>query len=70
MNTLPICLNGKLKKNLNTNNTIDCALQIEMKNENEKWKHILKVIIDCVRFCSVNNLDLRGSNYEIGKAGC
>jgi len=36
----------------------------------EKWKHILKVVIDCVRFCCVNNLALRGSNCDIGKPGC
>jgi len=33
-------------------------------------KHILKVVIDCVRFCCVNNLALRGSNCDIGKPGC
>lgn len=58
------------KSNLNKNNTIDCALQLEINNEKEKWKHILKVVIDCVRFCCVNNLALRGSNCDIGKPGC
>lgn len=27
-------------------------------------------MIDCVRFCCVNNLALRGSNCDIGKLGC
>lgn len=34
-------------KFFNKNNTIDCALKIEIKNEKDKWKHILKVVIDC-----------------------
>ncbi|KAF0768643.1 zinc finger MYM-type protein 1-like [Aphis craccivora] len=58
------------KTNLNKNNTIDCELQLEINNEKEKWKHILKVVIDCVRFCCVNNLGLRGSNCDIEKPGC
>jgi len=45
-------------------------LEIEIKNEKNKWKHILKVVIDCIKFCSINNLSLRGSNNEIGKPGC
>jgi len=58
------------KTNLNKNNTIDCELQLEINNEKEKWKHILKVVIDCVRFCCVNNLALRGSNCDVEKPGC
>ncbi|XP_050065351.1 zinc finger MYM-type protein 1-like [Aphis gossypii] len=58
------------KTNLNKNNTIDYELQLEINNEKEKWKHILKVVIDCVRFCCVNNLALRGSNCDIEKPGC
>jgi hypothetical protein len=39
-----------LKINLHKNNTTDFTLQLEINNEEEKWNHILIVVIDCVRF--------------------
>jgi len=36
----------------------------------ETYLNILKVVIDCVRFCCVNNLALRVSNNGIWKPGC
>lgn len=34
------------------NNIINCTCEIEIKRQKDKWKHILKVVIDCVRLLS------------------
>jgi len=35
------------------------------KNEKEKWRNILKIIVDTIMFCSRNNLALRGHSEKI-----
>lgn len=58
------------EKRLREGKTIDKELQKEILNEKERWKQILKIILDCVRFCCVNNLALRGSSNDITKSNC
>jgi len=35
------------------------------KNEKEKWRYILKIIVDIIMFCGRNNLALRGHSEKI-----
>lgn len=46
--------------------TLDDELQRGISAEKEKWRYILKVIIDVVLFCAKNNLALRGGVEKIG----
>ncbi|XP_064423027.1 zinc finger MYM-type protein 1-like [Latimeria chalumnae] len=45
---------------------IDDELQKSISSEKEKWRTILKIIVDAVLFCAKNNLGLRGSTDMIG----
>ncbi|KAL4141548.1 hypothetical protein QTP88_004173 [Uroleucon formosanum] len=45
---------------------IDDSLQKEIKSEQEKWQHVLKIILDVLLYCANNNLALRGNSKEIG----
>ncbi|XP_050063227.1 uncharacterized protein LOC126552552 [Aphis gossypii] len=58
------------EKRLREGKTIDKELQTKILNEKERWKQILKIILDCVRFCCVNNLALKGSSNDINKSNC
>lgn len=58
------------EKHLKENKTIDDRLEEVIRNEKEKWRHILKIITDCVIFCGTNNLAFRGSSYQIGDPKC
>lgn len=53
------------ERNLKASNTIDDNFQTAIKNEIQKWRHILKVILRCVLFCAKNNLALRGSKENL-----
>ncbi|KAL4098653.1 hypothetical protein QTP88_023213 [Uroleucon formosanum] len=44
---------------------IDDSLQKEIKSEQEKWRHVLKIILDVLLCCANNNLALRGNSEEI-----
>ncbi|CAI6352725.1 unnamed protein product [Macrosiphum euphorbiae] len=46
--------------------TIDCEFEKSIEKEKEKWRNILRIIIDVILFCSKNNLTLRGSTEKIG----
>jgi len=45
---------------------IDDSLRKEIKSEQEKWRHVLKIILDVLLYCANNNLALRGNSEEIG----
>ncbi|KAL4153192.1 hypothetical protein QTP88_001025 [Uroleucon formosanum] len=45
---------------------IDNSLQKEIKSEQEKWRNVLKIILDVLLYCANNNLALRGNSEEIG----
>jgi len=60
------CIKWKeLEKRLLDDKTIDCEVQKMFKNEKEKWRNILKIIVDIIMFCSRNNLALRGHSEKI-----
>lgn len=49
---------------------IDDQLQEEILKEKEKWRHILKVILDAILHCVKNNDALRGTCEKIGHPEC
>lgn len=59
-----------LEKRLKEGKTIDDDIEKEIKNETEKWRNILKVVVDVIMFCAKNNLSLRGSTHLIGEPRC
>lgn len=46
--------------------TIDCEFEKSIAKEKEKWRNILRNIIDVILFCSKNNLALKGTTEKIG----
>jgi len=42
------------------------SLQKGIKLEQEKWRHVLKIILDVLLYCANNNQALRGNSEEIG----
>ncbi len=48
---------------------MDNSLQLAIQGEKEKWRSILKVILDAILFCAKNNLALRGKTENIGESG-
>jgi len=59
-----------LEKPLREGKTTDYDIQKALQNEKEKWRNILKVIVDVIMFCAKNNLSLRGNTDVIGETGC
>ena len=55
-------MENKMKKG----NTIDNGLQRAINAEKEKWRNILKVVVETILFCAKNNLAFRGSTDIIG----
>ncbi|XP_045466771.1 uncharacterized protein LOC123675455 [Harmonia axyridis] len=49
---------------------IDDELLKTVENEKNKWRHILKVIIDAILHCIKNNDALRGTSEIIGHPNC
>ncbi|XP_046753089.1 uncharacterized protein LOC124416209 [Diprion similis] len=60
----------RLEKHLKENKTIDDRLEEAIQNEKQRWRHILKIVTDCVIFCGTNNLAFRGSSNQIGDPKC
>lgn len=58
-------LEARLKKS----QCIDKSLQNAIYLEKERWRHILRSILNAIMFCAKNNLALRGSTSEIGVKG-
>lgn len=56
------------EKRLKDGKTIDNFIQKAVNIEKEKWRNILKIIIDVILFCAKNNLALRGTSDKIGDA--
>ncbi|KAL4104364.1 hypothetical protein QTP88_019665 [Uroleucon formosanum] len=48
------------EKKLKNGEAIDDCLQNQIKSEEAKWRHILKVILNAILYCANNNLGLRG----------
>lgn len=63
------CMSWKeFEKRINLEKTIDCEFQKSIEKEKEKWRNILKVIIDIILISVLfkNNLPLRGTTEKIG----
>ncbi|KAL4083660.1 hypothetical protein QTP88_028976 [Uroleucon formosanum] len=56
----------ELEKRIHMGVTIDCEFEKSIEKEKEKWRNILRIIIDVILFCSKNNLALRGTTEKIG----
>ncbi|XP_016661805.1 uncharacterized protein LOC103310064 [Acyrthosiphon pisum] len=56
----------ELEKRIHMGVTIDCEFEKTIEKEKEKWRNILRIIIDVILFCSKNNLALRGTTEKIG----
>lgn len=58
------------EKRLKMGGCIDDELLKTIENEKNKWRHILKVIIDAILHCIKNNDALRGTSEIIGHPNC
>ncbi|XP_050063090.1 zinc finger MYM-type protein 1-like [Aphis gossypii] len=58
-----------LESRLKNSQSIDKSLQNAIFLEKERWRHILRAILNAIIFCAKNNLALRGSTSEIGVQG-
>ncbi|KAH1172288.1 hypothetical protein KIL84_007906 [Mauremys mutica] len=54
------CKWKSLQKRLLSGECADDALQKAIETDKQKWRQILKIILDAVMFCAKNNLPLRG----------
>ncbi|XP_065662612.1 zinc finger MYM-type protein 1-like [Hydra vulgaris] len=54
-------------KNLREGRSLDKCIQNAIQTEKEKWRNILKVVIDSIMFSAKNNLAFRGSSNIIGE---
>ncbi|XP_065664745.1 zinc finger MYM-type protein 5-like [Hydra vulgaris] len=57
----------EMEKNLREGKSLDKDIQNAIQTEKEKWRNILKVVIDSIMFCAKNNLAFRGSSSIIGE---
>ncbi|KAH1168227.1 hypothetical protein KIL84_003710 [Mauremys mutica] len=55
------CKWKSLQKRLLSEECVDDALQKAIETDKQKWRQILKIILDALVFCAKNNLSLRGS---------
>jgi hypothetical protein len=51
---------------LKTGGTVDRNLRKAIQSEKEKWREILKIVLDVTLFCAPNNIAFRGTNEVIG----
>lgn len=65
------CVEWKqLELGLKAGTAIDSEFQKAIANEKEKWRCVLRVIVDAIMFCAKNNLALRGTTEQIGESNC
>ncbi|XP_065658762.1 uncharacterized protein LOC136083289 [Hydra vulgaris] len=55
-----------LEKNINKHTTIDCYLVKQIQNETQKWKDLLKRLLDVILFLAERGLAFRGVTQLIG----
>ncbi|XP_054276742.1 52 kDa repressor of the inhibitor of the protein kinase-like [Macrosteles quadrilineatus] len=60
----------ELATRLQTGRTIDAENQKCIKAEAEKWRSVLKCIVDVILHCARNNLPLRGGSDSINDKNC
>ncbi|XP_022160849.1 zinc finger MYM-type protein 1-like, partial [Myzus persicae] len=55
-----------LENRLKNSQCIDDKLQMAILLEKDRWRHILRIILDAILFCTKNNLAFRGSSTTVG----
>jgi len=55
-----------LENRLKNSQCIDDELQKAILLEKDRWRHILRIILDAILFCTKNNLAFRGSSTTVG----
>lgn len=55
-----------LENRLKNSQCIDDKLQKAILVEKDRWRHILRIILDAILFCTKNNLAFRGSSTTVG----
>lgn len=55
-----------MKLRLEKAKTIYCEIEKQNKTEKQKWRHIVKYIVEDVLFCAENGLALPGHDNEGG----
>lgn len=56
------CMEWKeLQKRLKLKKPLDAEIQQNIQKEIEKWRNIVKVVVDVILFCAKNNLSLQGT---------
>ena len=58
-----------LEARLKEDKTIDEDFHKAIRFEREKWRNILKVVVDTIMFCAKNNLALKDTSDKIGEPG-
>ncbi|XP_026390153.1 zinc finger MYM-type protein 1-like [Papaver somniferum] len=59
---------NELERRLKKNETIDKAMQEQIKREKEYWKQVLVRIVSLIKTLAKNNLAFRGDNEKIGQS--
>ncbi len=59
----------KWKGLLSGRNLIDSKLISHIRREQDRWREILKALLDIIMFCAQNNMPLRGHREVIGQSG-
>ncbi|XP_026451950.1 zinc finger MYM-type protein 1-like [Papaver somniferum] len=59
---------NELERHLKKKETIDKAMQEQIKKEKEYWKQVLVRIVSLIKTLAKNNLAFRGDNEKIGEA--
>ncbi|GLV37934.1 hypothetical protein CBL_06364 [Carabus blaptoides fortunei] len=59
-----------MERRLKEGKTINTDLEKQIHSEVEKWRHVVKVIVDIILFSGKNNLPLRGSSNIVGDFNC
>lgn len=56
----------KLERHIGNESTVDILLQEEIKSQTQKWKEILRRILDVILFLGERGLAFRGSSNRVG----
>lgn len=60
----------ELERRLNSGHVITSELEKNIQSEKNKWRKILKAVINAILYCAENNLALRGSSNDIDDSNC
>lgn len=60
----------EFERRLNSSQVIEFEFEKNIQSEKNKWRKILKAIINVILYCAENNLALRGSSNDIDNKNC